>query len=155
MHWALGAELGDWKLTSTKAMTACADGVSYYIDVKPTGDCWLCFSDGTVTSDSDWDTYNATYRLSTGVKDEPISIGNTYQLSKAGDFSMKLSAGEYRLTVNSKTWVLKVEDLASAHIDGIETSTSADSPIYDLSGRHITEMQKPGIYIKNKRKILK
>ena len=68
---------------------------------------------------------------------------------------MKLSAGEYRLTVNSKTWVLKVEDLASAHIDGIETSTSADSPIYDLSGRRITEMQKPGVYIKNKRKILK
>lgn len=150
-----GEELGDWNLSNCKAMTPCADGVSYYIDVKPTGDIWLCFSDGTVTSDSDWDTYNVTYRLSTGVKDEPISIGNTYQLSKAGDFSMKLSAGEYRLTVNSKTWVLKVEDLASAHIDGIETSTSADSPIYDLSGRRITEMKKPGVYIKGKRKIMK
>lgn len=150
-----GEELGDWNLNNCKAMTPCADGVSYYIDVKPTGDIWLCFSDGTVTSDSDWDTYNATYRLSTGVKDEPISIGNTYQLSKAGDFAMKLGAGEYRLTVNSKTWVLKVEDLASAHIDGIETAASADAPIYDLSGRRITEMQKPGVYIKNKRKILK
>ena len=32
---------------------------------------------------------------------------------------------------------------------------SPNTPIYDLSGRHITEMQKPGVYIKNKRKILK
>ena len=32
---------------------------------------------------------------------------------------------------------------------------SPNTPIYDLSGRRITEMQKPGIYIKNKRKILK
>ena len=149
-----GAELGDWKLTSTKAMTACADGVSYYIDVKPTGDCWLCFSDGTVTSDSDWDTYNATYRLSTGVKDEPISIGNTYQLSKAGDFSMKLSAGEYRLTVNSKTWVLKVEDLASAHIHDLDSEEAANPQIYDLQGRRVSQIQKPGVYIKNKRKVI-
>ena len=149
-----GAELGDWKLTSTKAMTACADGVSYYIDVKPTGDCWLCFSDGTVTSDSDWDTYNATYRLSTGVKDEPISIGNTYQLSKAGDFSMKLSAGEYRLTVNSKTWVLKVEDLASAHIHELDSEEAANPQIYDLQGRRVSQIQKPGVYIKNKRKVI-
>ena len=147
-----GEELGDWNLSNCKAMTPCADGVSYYIEVKPTGDIWLCFSDGT---DLSWDTYNASYRLSTGVKDDPLSIGNTYQLSKAGDFAMKLGAGEYRLTVNSKTWVLKVEDLASAHIDGIETVASADVPIYDLSGRRITSMQKPGVYIKNKRKILK
>ena len=32
---------------------------------------------------------------------------------------------------------------------------SPNTPIYDLSGRRITEMQKPGVYIKNKRKILK
>ena len=147
-----GEELGDWNLSNCKAMTPCADGVSYYIDVKPTGDIWLCFSDGT---DLSWDTYNASYRLSTGVKDNPLSIGNTYQLSKAGDFAMKLGAGEYRLTVNSKTWVLKVEDLASAHIDGIETAASADAPIYDISGRRISSIQKPGVYIKNKRKILK
>ena len=133
-------------------MTPCADGASYYIDVKPTGDIWLCFSDGT---DLSWDTYNATYRLSTGVKDDPISIGNTYQLSKAGDFAMKLAAGEYRLTVNSKTWQLKVEDLATAHIGGIQGETSADSPVYDLSGRRVNNMEKSGVYIKGKRKIMK
>ena len=147
-----GEELGDWNLSNCKAMTPCADGVSYYIDVKPTGDIWLCFSDGT---DLSWDTYNATYRLSTGVKDDPISIGNTYQLSKAGDFAMKLAAGEYRLTVNSKTWQLKVENLAAAHIGGIQGETSADSTVYDLSGRRVNNMQKPGVYIKGKRKIMK
>ncbi len=147
-----GDELGDWNLSNCKAMTPCADGVSYYIDVKPTGDIWLCFSDGT---DLSWDTYNATYRLSTGVKDDPISIGNTYQLSKAGDFAMKLAAGEYRLTVNSKTWQLKVEDLATAHIGGIQAEASVNSPVYDLSGRRVNNMQKPGVYIKGKRKIMK
>ena len=32
---------------------------------------------------------------------------------------------------------------------------SPNTPIYDLSGRRITEMKKPGVYIKGKRKIMK
>lgn len=42
-----------------------------------------------------------------------------------------------------------------ASVYGISTDGEINGNIYDLSGRHITEMQKPGIYIKNKRKILK
>ena len=40
-------------------------------------------------------------------------------------------------------------------VNGISADEGSNAYIYDLSGRHITEMQKPGIYIKNKRKILK
>ena len=44
-------------------------------------------------------------------------------------------------------------DDASVH--GISSDGETNGNIYDLSGRRITEMQKPGVYIKNKRKILK
>ena len=44
-------------------------------------------------------------------------------------------------------------DDASVH--GISTDGEINGNIYDLSGRCITEMQKPGVYIKGKRKILK
>jgi hypothetical protein len=67
---------------------------------------------------------------------------------------MKLSAGEYRLTVNSKTWVLKVEDLASAHIHDLDSEEAANPQIYDLQGRRVSQIQKPGVYIKNKRKVI-
>jgi arabinogalactan endo-1,4-beta-galactosidase len=44
-------------------------------------------------------------------------------------------------------------DDASVH--GISTDGEINGNIYDLSGRRITEMKKPGVYIKGKRKILK
>ena len=42
-----------------------------------------------------------------------------------------------------------------AGVNVISADASEDSNIYDLSGRRTSKMQKPGIFIKNKRKILK
>ena len=40
-----------------------------------------------------------------------------------------------------------------ASVNSINNDGKANGYIYDLSGRRITEMQKPGVYIKNRRKI--
>ena len=42
-----------------------------------------------------------------------------------------------------------------AGVNGISADSSENGNIYDLSGRRTSKMQKPGIFIKNKRKILK
>ena len=42
-----------------------------------------------------------------------------------------------------------------AGVNGISADASENGNIYDLSGRRTSKMQKPGIFIKNKRKILK
>ena len=42
-----------------------------------------------------------------------------------------------------------------AGVNGISADASEDGNIYDLSGRRTSKMQKPGIFIKNKRKIMK
>lgn len=42
-----------------------------------------------------------------------------------------------------------------ASVHGISTDGEINGNIYDLSGRRITEMKKPGVYIKGKRKIMK
>lgn len=42
-----------------------------------------------------------------------------------------------------------------ASVNGISADTGSNDYIYDLSGRRITEMQKTGVYIKGKRKIMK
>ena len=42
-----------------------------------------------------------------------------------------------------------------ASVNGISADEGSNAYIYDLSGRRITEMKKPGVYIKGKRKIMK
>ena len=42
-----------------------------------------------------------------------------------------------------------------ASVHGISSNGETNGNIYDLSGRRISSIQKPGVYIKNKRKILK
>lgn len=103
---------GGWTPGSPKAMTLQSDGVTNTMDVNLDGAAYFAVCDG---ENSDWGAFNSTYRWSykSGGKSD-VAIGE-YQLAKNGDVAMKLSAGEYHISINSETMLMtitgKKEDL--------------------------------------------
>ena len=103
---------GGWNPGSPKAMTLAADGITNTMDIALDGATYWAVCDG---ADSNWNTFNSTYRWSykSGSKTD-VGIGE-YQLAKNGDVAMKLSAGEYHISINSETMYMtitgKKEDL--------------------------------------------
>lgn len=105
-----GDEMGNWTLPPAVKLEKNAKGM-FYKDINPTGEAWLCLCDGQT---SDWDVFNGTYRLSTTTNNELLETGKSYQLVRgAGNVSMKVLAGSYRLTFDSATMMLYVTEPVS------------------------------------------
>lgn len=58
-------------------------------------------------------------------------------------------------SVDATSLSLKSDDGTITGINGVEVSTGADAPVYDLQGRRLPQVPEKGIYIQNGKKIMK
>ena len=92
-----------WTPENPVPMTLDNDGITNTMNVSLSGPCWWAVCDG---ANSNWDTFNSTYRYGVQTGDYDVTIGE-YQLTQCNG-SLKLGAGDYTISVNSETMMLTI-----------------------------------------------
>ena len=88
---------GTWDPTNMVEMTYNEETQTYSYECSPTEDAYFAIADQQQTT-LDWDDFNANHRWSIGTLNAEVVLGQEYTLVH-GDFSNKLSAGTYTITV--------------------------------------------------------
>ena len=130
-----------------------AETYSYSVDTNK--DFYFAFATYQMTSDeaaadSDWSTFNNTYRYAVGEGDQTVSLDTEYQLQKVNG-TIKLTAGKYKVTV-TKDFKMTITDATTTGINAV-AAENANAVIYNLNGQRVQNAQK-GLYIINGRKVV-
>ena len=88
---------GTWDPTNMTEMTYNEETQTYSYDCSPTSDAYFAIADQQQETE-DWNDFNANHRWSIGTMNAEVVLGQEYTLVH-GDFSNKLSAGTYTITV--------------------------------------------------------
>ena len=88
---------GTWDPTNMTEMTYNEETQTYSYDCSPTSDAYFAIADQQQET-KDWNDFNANHRWSIGTMNAEVVLGQEYTLVH-GDFSNKLSAGTYTITV--------------------------------------------------------
>ena len=88
---------GTWDPTNMTEMTYNEETQTYSYDCSPTSDAYFAIADQQQETE-DWNDFNANHRYSIGTLNAEVVLGQEYTLVH-GDFSNKLSAGTYTITV--------------------------------------------------------
>ena len=119
------APFGDWNPGGGVEMTLNADG-TYSYTATINGSVWFVFASGL---DSNWDTFNANYRLGPAGSDLEVGVNTWYDTPNGGDKSYKFTGGgEYVFTFNPFIKKFKIDGyvppfvLESCTVAGIPTS---------------------------------
>ena len=137
-----------WDMTNMPEMTWDATAEAFTYDVILTGTGYFAVADKQMEAE-DWADFNANHRWSIGTKDAPVELGTEYTLVH-GDFSNKLEAGTYKISVTKD---LKMT--VTAATDGINNiaAEKQNGVIYNLQGQRVDAAQK-GVYIINGKKVM-
>ncbi|MCR5679215.1 MAG: starch-binding protein [Prevotella sp.] len=101
-----------WSTQPTTEFTT-SDGETYTYEEVISSTIYFCLADGQTAAADDWDDFNANFRLSTGVNNDPISVGTPKTVNQRVDASLMFTGTgkKYCFTYVKSTGLLTITEV--------------------------------------------